>query len=178
VTFAGLASTYSGSHFHLAPGGGVVKPIATSDSTTGSGAWAIPDTLFRELCKGNIYVNIHSTTNPGGDVRGTFVAGSGVVTGVAQVSKSIPSSFNLEQNYPNPFNPSTRVSFSLTKAVRVTLNVYNLLGQQVASLLDEVKTPGTYEVTFNAGKLASGIYLYRLTTGDGNIAARKMLLLK
>ena len=178
VTFAGLASAYSGSHFHLAPGGGVVKPIATSDSTTGAGAWAIADSLSAAILKENIYVNIHSTTFPAGDIRGTLGASFGTATAVAQVSSKVPSSFTLEQNYPNPFNPSTSIEYSVAKSARVTLRVYNLLGQEVATLTDGLQNPGSYKITFDASKLASGVYLYRLSTNDGFVSAKKMLLLK
>ncbi len=178
VTFAGLANTYSGSHFHLAPGGTVVKPIATSDSTTGSGAWAIPDSLAASALKGSIYVNIHSTTFPAGDIRGTLGGSMNVATGVEKVSSKVPASFELNQNYPNPFNPSTSISFSIAKSSRVSLIVFNLLGQEVATLMDGPQSAGSYKVTFDASKLASGVYLYRLSTSDGIFAAKKMLLLK
>jgi hypothetical protein len=178
VTFAGLASGYTGSHFHLAPGGGVVKPIVTSDSTTGAGVWGIPDSLSASILKGNIYVNIHSTTFPAGDVRGTLGASFGTATDVLQVSSKGPSSFSLDQNYPNPFNPSTSISFSLASPMRATLRIYNLLGQEVATLVDGQKNAGSYKVTFDARELSSGIYFYRLSTSDGLSIARKMLLLK
>ena len=178
VTFAGLASGYTGSHFHLAPGGGVVKPIVTTDSTTGAGAWAIPDSLSASILKGNIYVNIHSTTFPAGDIRGTLGASFGTATDVLQVSTKGPSSFALDQNYPNPFNPSTSINFSLASPMRATLRIYNVLGQEVATLLDGQKNAGSYKITFDARNLASCIYFYRLSTSDGMSIARKMLLLK
>jgi hypothetical protein len=178
VTFAGLASGYTGSHFHLAPGGGVVKPITTSDSTTGVGAWAIADSLAAAILKGNIYVNIHSTTFPAGDIRGTLGANLGTATAVLQVSPKVPSSFVLDQNYPNPFNPSTSITFSLAQSTRATLRVYNMLGQEVATLVDGVQNAGSYKITFDARNLASGVYMYRLSTSNGTSIARKMLLLK
>ncbi len=107
VTFAGLSSTYSGSHFHLAPGGTVIKPISTSDSTTGSGSWAVPDSIKSSIVLGKVYVNIHSTTYPAGEIRGTLGTNLGTSTGVLRISQHAPSSFLLDQNYANPFNPST-----------------------------------------------------------------------
>jgi hypothetical protein len=177
VTFAGLAGTYSGSHFHLAPGGSVIKPIVVTDST-GTGSWAVPDSFIAAMLKGNVYVNIHSSTFPAGDVRGTLGANLGTPTSVLQTSQSVPASFSLGQNYPNPFNPSTEIGFSITKASRVTLKVYNLVGQEVATLMDGQQSAGTYKVTFDARRLASGMYLYRLSTGSGVTAVKKMLLLK
>jgi hypothetical protein len=177
LTFAGLAGTYSGSHFHLAPGGGVIEPITATDST-GAGPWAVPDSIVASILRGNVYVNVHSSTYPAGDIRGTLTANFGSVTSVQRVSQEIPSTFSLEQNYPNPFNPSTEIAFSITKANRITLKVYNLLGQEVATLMDGPENAGTYKVTFDARKLASGMYLYRLSTNTGIVAVRKMLLLK
>ncbi len=178
VTCAGLDSTYHGSHFHLAPAGTVIEPITTADSATGSGVWGVPDSDIVAMLEGRVYVNIHSLKYPAGEIRGTLGLSPAVVTSVQIVSSSTPSSFVLGQNYPNPFNPSTTISFSLTKADRVTLRIYNLLGQEVATLMDGLQNAGSYKVTFDASKLASGVYIYRLSTSGGNNAAKKMLLLK
>jgi hypothetical protein len=89
-----------------------------------------------------------------------------------------PEGFDLAQNYPNPFNPSTAIQFQVEKTARVTLKVYDVLGQEVATLVDDVKPAGTYTATFNASSLASGLYLYRLSSDGGFHESRKMLLLK
>ncbi len=89
----------------------------------------------------------------------------------------IPNSFILEYNYPNPFNPSTTIRYDLPKQAHVTLKVYNVLGQEVATLVNEVKQSGSYEVNFDGSKLSSGTYFYRLETGTSTIA-KKMILLK
>ena len=82
------------------------------------------------------------------------------------------------QNYPNPFNPATKIEYSLNKASRVTLEVFDLLGRSVATLVrDEQKGAGDYSVTFAANKLASGMYIYRLSA-SGQIITKKMMLLK
>jgi hypothetical protein len=78
----------------------------------------------------------------------------------------VPNEFALYQNYPNPFNPATNIQFSLPKAARINLSVYNLLGEKIATLLNEDKEAGFYNVQFDASKLSSGVYIYRLTTGD------------
>lgn len=88
-----------------------------------------------------------------------------------------PKKFELEQNYPNPFNPSTIISYSLPKSENVRIEVFNLLGEKVATLLNEHEQQGNYKVSWNAGGLASGIYLYRLTAGS-YILTKKMILLK
>jgi len=90
----------------------------------------------------------------------------------------IPATFVLEQNYPNPFNPETRIEFALTEAGDTQLTVYNVLGQEVSTLVDEYLSAGTYTATFYAGQdLSSGTYFYRLTSGDQSQIG-KMLLIK
>jgi hypothetical protein len=78
---------------------------------------------------------------------------------------SQPAEFQLQQNYPNPFNPSTMISFSIPKAGYVTLKVYNVLGQEVATLLDGIMAPQTYNLKFDGTGLSSGVYIARLTAG-------------
>nr|HRI47937.1 T9SS type A sorting domain-containing protein [Ignavibacteriaceae bacterium] len=88
-----------------------------------------------------------------------------------------PASFSLNQNYPNPFNPSTKITFSITKAAKTVLNVYNVLGQKVATLIDKELSAGQHEVTFDASKLTTGVYFYKLESGS-NFEIKKMLLVK
>lgn len=94
-----------------------------------------------------------------------------------RISNIIPDKFNLSQNYPNPFNPSTRISFAVVEPTNVKLAVYNILGQQVALLVNDFKSSGTYEVNFDASNLSSGIYIYTLEAGSTSIS-KKMTLLK
>ncbi len=89
----------------------------------------------------------------------------------------IPKEFRLSQNYPNPFNPSTLIEYSVAKEERVTIKVYNVLGKEVATLIDEVKEPGVYSVRFDASQLSSGVYFYKLQS-DSYSAVRKMILQK
>jgi hypothetical protein len=89
----------------------------------------------------------------------------------------LPQSFELSQNYPNPFNPSTKIDFSIMKSSQVELKVYNMLGQEVASIVNAMLTAGSYTATFDASRLASGVYLYKLTAGT-NVSTKKMVLLK
>ncbi|MDP2366422.1 MAG: T9SS type A sorting domain-containing protein [Ignavibacteria bacterium] len=101
-------------------------------------------------------------------------------TGVEETNLTV-NNFSLSQNYPNPFNPSTKISWQSPVSGHQSLKVYDVLGDEVATLLNEEKAAGTYEVTFNAaaatGGLASGIYFYRLTAGNF-IETKKMILLK
>jgi hypothetical protein len=91
-------------------------------------------------------------------------------------------SFFLSQNYPNPFNPSTKIQYEIPEHVRndsrlVTLKVYDVLGNEIATLVNEVKQPGSYEVEFSGKLLTSGIYFYRLKAGNF-VKTKKMILLK
>ncbi|MBI5661132.1 MAG: T9SS type A sorting domain-containing protein [Ignavibacterium album] len=88
-----------------------------------------------------------------------------------------PDDFELEQNYPNPFNPSTKISWQSPVGSWQTLKVFDILGNEVATLVNEYKEPGRYEVEFDASDLASGVYIYRLQA-DGYLNTRKMILLR
>ena len=83
----------------------------------------------------------------------------------------------MEQNYPNPFNPSTSIQFKIPENSFVTLKVYNVLGKEVATLLNEEKNAGSYEVTFNATEFSSGIYFYKIEA-DNFVETKKMILMK
>ncbi|RMD50173.1 MAG: T9SS C-terminal target domain-containing protein [Ignavibacteria bacterium] len=105
----------------------------------------------------------------------------GDLTGVEKYSEEIPTKFTLEQNYPNPFNPTTIIKFSipsdgLSKKI-TTLKVYDILGKEVATLVQDNLSAGNYEVEFNASNLSSGIYLYTLTSGSYT-ETKKLMLLK
>lgn len=89
----------------------------------------------------------------------------------------IPAGFSLSQNYPNPFNPTTQIVYSVPRNGFVTLNIYNVLGQKIATLFSGTRTAGDYVATFNGDRFASGVYFYRLETGGVSITM-KMLLLK
>ena len=98
--------------------------------------------------------------------------------------KTRPAEFSLSQNYPNPFNPATVISYILPADVRqdailsykVSLRVYNMLGQMVATVVDEEQSPGAKSVTFDAGNLASGMYFYKLTAGTFTGRGKMVLL--
>jgi len=90
--------------------------------------------------------------------------------------EGIPSTYELQQNYPNPFNPGTTIQFALPKASSVTLKLYDLLGREVATLVDGKLPPGVHKVIFDSRKLASGVYFYRLRADDFSQTRRLMLL--
>ncbi|HQI42065.1 MAG TPA: T9SS type A sorting domain-containing protein [Ignavibacteriaceae bacterium] len=87
------------------------------------------------------------------------------------------NSFALFQNYPNPFNPTTTIRFALPVESRVKINIYNSLGQLVETLADKDMKSGYHEISFNASRLASGVYFYKLNSGNF-VETRKMLLMK
>lgn len=106
------------------------------------------------------------------------VANGGLITGNTNSPASIiPDKFKLSQNYPNPFNPSTKISYTIPKSGLVTLKVYDMVGKEVASLVNEIKNAGNYEVTFNASNFSTGTYFYRLQSGN-LVETKKMLFIK
>ena len=106
------------------------------------------------------------------DFNGTFEYSPEV-----EVDVTTPIEYALEQNYPNPFNPSTVIKYSIPQDGMVTLDVFNLLGEKVASLVNGLQQAGRYEVNFDASKLASGIYVYTINAGSFN-SVKKMVLMK
>jgi photosystem II stability/assembly factor-like uncharacterized protein len=100
-----------------------------------------------------------------------------LISGIQETGGSIPGQYKLHQNYPNPFNPTTVISYKLPISSFVTIKVYDVLGREVQTLVNEPQNAGDHSVTFSAGNLPSGMYLYRLQAGDYS-AAKKLLLLK
>jgi len=99
------------------------------------------------------------------------------IIGIRNISIEAPSKYCLYQNYPNPFNPETRIRYSIKMSAPVTLIVYDALGREVQSLVNEKQAPGTYEAVFDASRISSGVYFYRLTT-EGYSETRKMVVIK
>jgi len=119
---------------------------------------------------------------------GTAVYLPGFAAGVVKVQVStginddlnnglLPNEFDLAQNYPNPFNPTTTIEYALPRAGFVSLKVYNVIGQEVATLFEGSKSAGVYRISFDASNQPSGVYFYKLTHQDG-AATKKMLLVK
>lgn len=118
-----------------------------------------------------------SPTDPG---MGTYALidqlSFGQTTSVTE-NPNTPVDFILEQNFPNPFNPSTKISWQSPVSGHQTLKVYDIIGNEVATLVNEFKSAGSYEIEFNASKLASGVYIYKLHAG-GLIETKKMIVMK
>ena len=96
---------------------------------------------------------------------------------IIEVTFGAISEFALDQNYPNPFNPSTKINYSIKEKSNVELKIFDLLGGEVATLVNEEKSPGNYEVIFDASNLSSGVYLYTIKAGSF-VQTRKMMLMK
>ena len=186
-------SAFSASHFHLAAqgfNGAVVEPITFSDSSA-SAVWAnLDNSNLNALLSEDLYINVHTLTNPTGEIRGQVLTSDynnvgSVITDVNNnaTNNPLPANYDLSQNYPNPFNPSTVINYSLPQNSIVTLKVYDVLGREVATLVNQEQRAGSYKVQFGnqnlteTRQISSGIYFYRLIAGS-YVQTKKMLLLK
>ncbi|MCL5011882.1 MAG: T9SS type A sorting domain-containing protein [Patescibacteria group bacterium] len=120
--------------------------------------------------------SIHVIRNDGTQTFVGSLGNASVITDV-RTNDAIPTEFSLAQNYPNPFNPTTNIKFDLPKESNVILKVYNILGEEVATLVNKVMPAGQQVVTFNASQLASGMYIYRMEA-DNFVQVKKMMLTK
>ncbi len=190
----GIVTDNHGEIYGLVPGYRVIGayPLVKVDPMTGSITPVVIDTL--QTAKFDVPTSL-AFDKGGLDNSKLFVAnadlaispvgpGPGVVeveidTIVTGVNENVyqPTKFKLEQNYPNPFNPSTNLSFVIGHLSLVTLKIYDILGREVATLINEKKTAGVYKISFDASNLASGIYFYQLKAGS-YIQTKKMVLLK
>ncbi len=130
----------------------------------------------------NTSVNLRDGVN-GQMINATISDGDKIVISDNSISRlvisgsEIPVDYALDQNYPNPFNPATTISFSLPVREHVTINVYNMLGQKAATLVNEIRDAGNYNITFDASDLSSGVYFYSINAGSFS-ATKKMILMK
>ncbi|MBI3125461.1 MAG: T9SS type A sorting domain-containing protein [Ignavibacteriales bacterium] len=123
-------------------------------------------------------VTVWADQSPSGNLQAVQVQQiSAVVTDLEGNKDNLPVSYELKQNYPNPFNPTTEIAFTLANQENVSLVVYNIIGQEVATLISSPMSAGAHTVKFNAANLSSGIYLYRLKAGNF-VSIKKMILLK
>jgi hypothetical protein len=99
-----------------------------------------------------------------------------MITGISSTPE-IPTEFAMNQNYPNPFNPVTTIKYQLPKAELVTIKIYDIIGKEISTLINRTQNAGYYEVNFNAGKLSSGIYFYKMVAGDF-VSIKKLVVLK
>ena len=133
---------------------------------------ALPTPKMSTLPTGGSGINPPGTTSPSSGFL--FTVGT---TSVVTTNGEIPNKFKLYNNFPNPFNPSTKIKFDIPNSTLVKLTVYNILGKEVKTLVNDNMSAGSYSVEFTADNLSSGIYLYRIETSEF-VGTKKMLLLK
>jgi hypothetical protein len=157
----------------------VVFPIGPSDLTLVDGGTNVNATLSNVT-----ELRILHNTSPnwkGASIAATLgvdnITASDMPVHVEQTVVNVPQTSQLEQNYPNPFNPSTNIQYSISESSKIKLTIYNLIGEEVALLVNGIVEVGFYEVTFNATKLPGGIYFYRLQA-NGYTQTKKMILMK
>jgi hypothetical protein len=144
-------------------------------------AVAVDKTGFDEVASQSATVSYNNSTTPGGQTSTPVIQTINfTVSGTTSVTApltNVVKDYRLEQNYPNPFNPSTMLSFALPQSGLTTLKVYNILGQEVATLLNGFEKSGVHQVLFDAATLSSGVYFYKLQSGNF-VQSKKMVLLK
>jgi len=179
VLAASGTNLFVATHFFLSSGGGSVFL-----STNYGSSWTAVNTGLETNLNFNVLAVIG--TNLFAGTRGPGTSGSAsiwkrplsqMITSVETFSTDLPSQFSLDQKYPNPFNPKTTINYSVSQVSFVTIKVYDVLGREVATIVNENKPVGNYRVEFDSGKLVSGIYFYRLQAGNF-IQTKKMVLLK
>lgn len=164
---------FNSSGIYLATQSGVYRSTNNGDSwtTVNSG---LPSSPAELICYSIV-------SKPSGELFVATADGrvyrTGALTAVAHQETVVPSTFSLSQNYPNPFNPSTTIAFDIPSAGVVSLTVFDLLGRQVTTLVNDHLQPGQYQTTWNATGMPSGVYLYRLQAG-GFVQTRKLILQK
>jgi hypothetical protein len=162
-------------------------PIAVADTeiVAAAGAFTLLDLPTETVLPGTpascqITISVMNNGGSGETVGTTFIIDD-IVFSDSPTSvpgdKNVPAVFALNQNYPNPFNPSTTIEYALPEARQVRLEVFNAIGERVASLVDARQEGGTYRSTFDASALQSGVYLYRLSAGS-DVSVKRMILMK
>jgi len=165
-TIKGFGFDYYGNSFH---------------STTNGGLNWNPILLHYSGLLNNIPLCLHFTNSLTGYVTGYYGAifrtTNGGIIWVNKIENKTPNAFSLSQNYPNPFNPNTIIRFQIKDSRFVTMKVYDILGKEIETLINEKKSPGTYEVIWDGSAYPSGVYFYKLMAGDFT-ETKKMLLIK
>ncbi|MBS4035777.1 MAG: T9SS type A sorting domain-containing protein [Ignavibacterium sp.] len=124
----------------------------------------------------NVQLQVGTLRNPNDRIILDFVATTDPTVNVQLINK-LPQDYFLSQNYPNPFNPSTMINFGIKEAGSVSIKIYNILGSEIAEVVNDYFTPGTYSYSFDASELSSGIYLYKIISNDF-VQTKKMILQK
>lgn len=146
-----------------------------------SGPWAPPRTILGTPATGNgkqRLGGVWGNAMDGANQQGLpFVIYGSILTGITNNNNGTPVSYNLKQNYPNPFNPSTKISFDLPKQDFVKIAVFDMSGREVETIVNQVVDAGSFTVDFNASKLSTGVYFYKMITSEF-ATTKKMILIK
>jgi photosystem II stability/assembly factor-like uncharacterized protein len=187
VTPPSLPSTFAVISMNSVKTDGTIRMCIQGDTTrvfktTNLGTTWIRETLPLQATLGQVQHMQFLSANLGFAALGGTGLTGGLIkytgpSGINNNTGEIPATFSLNQNYPNPFNPSTMISFALPKSGMVTLKIYNSLGKEVETLVNENMAAGNHEITFNASGLTSGIYFYRINA-NGFTDTKKMMLVK
>jgi hypothetical protein len=156
----------------------IMAQFVIRQSVFGNGGMTISDSLTYRAITTLGQTFIGQVEDEKHKMSGGFYYMTGVLTAIDPLSdENLPGEFRLDQNYPNPFNPITTIQFTVPKHTNVKLQLYDLLGRKVGTLVDEELEPGEYKYIFNASGFASGVYFYHMEA-DRFIQVKKLILLK
>lgn len=173
-----------------------VRSLAFSGTDIFAGTWG--DGVYLSTDNGSTWNSVNTTGLSGSRVHTLVISGTNLlagiddglwrrplsnITGIENDNASMPDNYSLFQNYPNPFNPATLIRYALPSESKITISIYNLLGQEIKSLVNGTEPAGYHEVNFNAGSLSSGVYFYRIVANSLNgkssfTSTRKLILMK
>lgn len=145
-------------------------------SSNGGSNWQYQDSKTNQTLNCIFFLDLNTGYVCGGPGYIAKTTNSGIVF-ISKISSTIPELYLLEQNYPNPFNSSTIIKFHIPKNENITIKLYDILGRYVLTLINEIKSPGIYQIELNASSLPSGIYFYKLTS-DSFTSSKRLVLLK
>ena len=178
--------TYLNPNIGYIAGGGLAGGVSSILKTTNGGVnWYFQTTNVNNGLMGSFFTNVNIGYAVG--YNGTILKttdGGGTLLGINPESNQIPEQFSLAQNYPNPFNPSTIIKFDIAKTGFVTLKIYNILGKEIKTLVNEKLDAGSYSISWNANDFQSGVYFYRIAIHSDRIKTegfsdvKRMILIK
>ncbi len=156
----------------------VVAQMVVPNSVFGNGGAVISDSQYRIVgTLGQPFIGVAGNPSTINNVGFWYLTARELASSVEQIPSSVPKEFRLQQNYPNPFNPTTTIEFALPKQSNVTLKLFDILGREVATLVDDELESGVHKINFDGKDLASGIYFYRIHA-EGFLKTKKLMLLK